>query len=248
MASVRFPPFASIPLALPAVIQAKLAELLFNAVRDFLQKELPQLAKNKEDELNAKLQRISVGDKFLDYLVTDVKPNSFFLLLRFTDFAAKVIPDFSAFPPKFKEIPGLKINLARATGELERHVNLTNSQQPIVRLIDIPAFAVEIAISWEAYSIIIGGGADIGFNQYKVQLDWKKPPLRFYGYLARSNADGFVISVHSPLPFPIPIGSTGIGLSGVGLTYGERFAPRFPQSNPTNAIKEMQRASAKEYV
>jgi hypothetical protein len=219
-------------------MQLKILEWISNALKDFLQKQLPALAKTKEVELNARLAGLAKGDDFFGFPVVDATANSIFLLVRFVDFEAKIIP-------------GLKINLARATVELARRVNLTNASQPPIQVIDVPAYAIEIAIHRDTYDITLGGGADTHivphFAQYRTVVRWDTPTLRLYGFYAESQQGGFIISVHANLPFPIPLGNSGLGLCGVGLTYGERFAAKLKETKG-DPIEEMRKATAEEYV
>ena len=148
-------------------------------------------------------------------------------------------------------LQGLKFRLVRAAIEIERWIDLTHLDRDVVGIRDVPSWAVEIAFTRSGYEISIGGGVDKiqGFKQYRVEVKWETPPIYFRGYLAERDKGGFLFDVDCRLPFCIPLGPTGIGLKGIGLLYGEHFAPelREPGSAET-ALQRMERATALEYV
>jgi hypothetical protein len=71
-----------ISVALTA-LRLKILEWISNALKDFLQKQLPALAKKKEDELNARLAGLAPGEDFFGFPVVDATANSIFLVVRF---------------------------------------------------------------------------------------------------------------------------------------------------------------------
>lgn len=241
-----------LPVHFPSILTGMIALRLGELLRDFIQDDLPGLAKTKEQELNAKILGLKKGDEFLSFPVTGVNAaaNTFTLLYRVAD-KDVAYPVLSTFPPKMEKVPGLKIGLARAEVTLERWINITDSSKAIANFIEIPAFDLALAIRRDEYFIELGGGVDkrLKYQQYLVDLDIMPLELRARGFWAQSDKGGFVISAHSELPFPIPFGNTGLGLTGVGLLYGERFAPWLTGVvKPDDPIEAMQTASAIDYV
>ncbi len=236
---------------LPEIVKAKLYALIFEAIRNFLVKEVPILAAKKQAELNQELATLAVGGSFQSLPVTAATANTVTLLVRGQDMDA-LYPVPNVFPPKLEKIPGLTIGLARADIQIERWINLTDSSKPIVGIVDIQSYAVEITVSKEDhYSIHLGGGHDRlrGYRQFLVELDLLDLDLRFRGYWAQSDKGGFILQLESKLPFPIPIGSTGFGFTDLGILYGERFAPWLKGAvAPKDPIAEMRTADALDYI
>lgn len=241
-----------LPVHFPSILTGMMSLKLGELLRDFIQDDIGDLTKKKEQELNAEILGKKKGDEFLSFIVTDVNAaaNTFTLLYRVAD-QDVAYPVLSTFPPKMEKVPGLKIGLARAEVVLERWINITDSSKPIAKFIEIPAFDLALAIQRDEYFIELGGGVDkrLKYQQYLVDLDIMPLELRARGFWAQSDKGGFVISAHSELPFPIPFGNTGFGLTGVGLLYGERFAPWLTGVvKPDDPIEAMQTASALDYV
>lgn len=241
-----------LPVHFPTILTGMIALKLGELLRDFIQADLPELAKEKEGELNAEILGLKKGDEFLTLPVSDVNAaaNTFTLLYRVAD-KDVAYPLLNTFPPKMEKVPGLKIGLARVEVTLERLINLTDSSKAIANFVEIPAFDLALVIRTDECLIELGGGVDkrLGYQQYLVDLDIMPLELRARGFWAQSDKGGFVISAHSQLPFPIPFGNTGLGLTGIGLLYGERFAPWLTGVvKPDDPIEAMQTASAIDYV
>lgn len=220
------------------VLQAKALQLLFRASKDFIQETVPELAEKYEKELNDKLQKIVAGEKFLDVVdVVHVDQDFFYPLVRFEDTEVSIVP-------------GLKIDLIRATLKVEKKINLTDSSEPPVVINSVPAYAFHLSLERPDYGLAVGGGEDqlAGFRQMLVAVRWDAIPLRLEGYYAEADHGGFVISIHTDLPFPIPLANTGFGLCGIGLTYGERFAPKLTEVVIADPIEELRKASAQDLV
>jgi hypothetical protein len=227
----------NIPGDLEPIFRDQLTHLIGDAVRDFLQKDVPALADKEEKELTGQLQAAHKGGKFLGQPIIDETANTVTILIRFTDLS---IPG----------LKGLKLRLARAAFEIERWVNLTHSDKAIVQIDDVPSFAIEISFE-RGYLISIGGGVDKiqGFKQFRVEISWKAPEIYFRGYLAQRDKGGFLFDVNCRLPFCIPLGPTGLGLKGAGLLYGEHFAPDLREPGSIEPVlQRMEKATAKDYI
>ncbi len=216
-------------------LKAKAVEFIIQATKDFIQETIPNLAKEYETQLNEKLAMIAPGDDFLGLPVVYVEEDYFFPLLRFENISI---------------VSGLKVELIRGTLKVERHVNLTDSSNPPIKIDSIPAYAFYISLEQPNYGLAIGGGEDqlLKFKQMRVAVRWDAVPLRLQGYYAEAEHGGFVITVRTDLPFPIPLANTGFGLCGVGLAYGERFAPRLTERVDADPIEEMRKATAQDFV
>lgn len=231
--------------SIPAALQEKLYELfvkqLFKSISDFITVKLPVLARKKEAELIDQMKHLETRDSFLGFLVIDSTVDTITLL---GDFSNKNIPG----------IPNLKLSVARVAFTITRKIDIV-SDIPKFELVDKPYFfEVELTLSKkDNYSIALGGGVNsretVSYNQYRAEIKWENPAFYLRGYFAKSDADGFLLSINSELKFAIPLGSTGIGLNGIGLLYGEKFAPKFDTfTNADNAIEKLKKATAPDYV
>jgi hypothetical protein len=81
-----------------------------------------------------------------------------------------------------------------------------------------------------------------------VKIRWDEPQLRLIGFYAESDTGGFIIYLHVNWPWPIPLGNSGLALVGIGLTYGERFAPKLSEIIGADPLEEMRKATAEAYV
>lgn len=212
-------------------------ELIYRRVKDFIQETLPELADEYEKRLEEQLGKLKPGDRFLDEIeIALVDDDYWYPVLRFSDI-------------KISQVPGLKIDLITGTLKVSKDLNFKDASRPVT-VDGILAYAFQISLERPDYGLSIGGGRDdiLNFSQYLVAIRWDAIPLNFEGYYAESQHGGFVISVDTDLPFPVPLASTGLGLCGVGLTYGERFAPKLSADDSVDAIEQMRRASAQDYV
>lgn len=231
---------------------------IYEQFSNMLAGDMPKALRDLEDRLNTKLKTIKKGEDFLGLTVIHAPAKSKTIsVFREIDGAEISYPVFDKFPSSSKTIPGLKFDLVRVAVEIRRHINLTKSGDPIFDVINsdlsgpFDEFTIEVAIQRGKYTFRIGGGHDHlrGIkDQYLVGLDLGVPSLRFQGYLAKGVHGGFVLAIDSGLLFPIPLASTGLGLAGLGMKYGERFAPRVSTDGSLDAIEAMRQASAKDYV
>ena len=228
-----------IPGDFPTILIDRFVSAVRDAVRDFIREDVPSLAKEQEDKLNADIKVVKVGGEFLGRPVVAVsdRRDSVTLLVRFVDIG---VP----------RIESLKLRLARAAIEVGRWVNLTTSTKPPLAVLSIPTFAIEIAQKTDGYEITIGGGFDklANFEQYRVGVRWKTPEVYFRGFLAEHDKRGFLIDVHARTQFAIPLSISGLGLSGAGILYGEHFAPELVPGSTESAVERMEKATAQEYV
>ncbi len=227
-----------IPQDFPSILIKQFNDFINNLLQDFVHKEIPRLAAEKEAYLNKQLSKAQVGDSFCDQPVIATSSDTITVLCRFADID---VPGIS----------GLKLRLARGAIEMERWVNLTSSARPLLHVRSVPAYAIEIVQTADSHEIAIGGGVDhlAGFNQFKVGVRWKSPEIIFRGFLAQRDKGGFLIDVHAASQFAIPVGPTGFGIKGAGILYGEHFAPDLRDPGEVgDVIARMERASAQDYV
>lgn len=228
----------SIVLVTQTALTAAALELVYKAVKDFIQETLPGLAEQYEIELNEQISKLKPGDRFLDEIDVAYVDNDFWYpVLRFSDIEVSAVA-------------GLKIDLVRGTLRVRKKINLTDSSTPPIIIDSIRAFAFQVSLERPDYGLSIGGGRDndLNFSQYLVNVRWDAIPLNVEGYYAEAKNGGFVISVETDLPFPVPLGASGLGLCGIGLTYGERFAPKLFENVKEDPIDQMRRASAQDFV
>lgn len=201
------------------------------------------LKQKYEREWTQKLQTAVPGDDFLMFTVTR------------TDLAAPqptVTLLFRVSDASWDKLPVLKLALARAEFRIEPWVNLTDGSKPIVGFHGITSFAIEIDIKTDNYQVGLGYSQDDNPETKSklilVAVKWKSPGFYLLGILGESEKGGLLIDVMADFPFAIPLGPTGLGLCGIGLLYGERFAPLLPGATPQTAIQRMANAEAVEYA
>ncbi len=244
----------SLPGDFSQIVEGVLAGALSQALRDFIREDIPKIAEEQEKAINDRMATLKSGEDFYGFLVEDDSDATHLTLVRTLENAPVSYPLFDAFPPTLKKIKGLKIDLLRGALKIERHVNLTDSRRAVIDVTEVVEVTIEVEIDQKAYTIRVGGGFDKlrkDLEQYLVQVDLKAPPLRFHGLLAKSGGGGFVIYVHSGLPVPIPLGTSCFALTGVGLLYGERFAPWVSGNKPADSVSAMAalgNAKAEDYV
>ena len=231
-----------------AVELPKIPQDFQNILLDFFERILVQevsdvagkLAKTYEQKWTQQLKDAvankKVGSEFLFCTITriDQAANKLTLLFRFTDVDVPFVPQ-------------LKLALARAEVSIEPWINLTDSHKPIISattLHDITSFAIEIDIKTERYQIGIGyaqdDNAETKSKQVLVAVLWRQPPSFYlFGILGKSDKGGLLIDVMGDSPFAIPLGPTGVALKGIGLLYGERFAPLLPGATPQNVMERL---------
>ncbi|RMC64872.1 hypothetical protein [Sinorhizobium meliloti] len=235
-------------LALNALV-ARAAVWGFKELKAFLISQLGDLAKKKEDELNAELANIKKGDMFFGRLVVEVEPTSVLILFRETGinvlkFKSNNTSDFQA---DTEPVEGIYIDLARSVIRIDKTVNLTDAGRPPIKVIDVVTYAIQATVNRENYEISIGGGKEVNYWQFELKVRFDSPEFWASGYYARNDeSKGFIIDLHSILPWPIPLGNSGLALIGLGLIYGERFAPRLTETG--NPLEEMRKAKAENYV
>jgi hypothetical protein len=231
----------SIPRDVESSFGKQLVADINRLLYDFIHSQVPKIAKEQEDKLFGEIRIAQKDGKFLGRIITAATPDTVTLLVRFANVG----------------IPGLehlKFKLLRGEIEIDRYVNLTQMSAPYpVKIRSIPAFAVQIEQRTDNYLISIGGGVsranpNAAFNQYRVEIDFKAAPLYLKGLLVQREKGGFLIDVNCRTGICIPLGP-GFGLKGVGVLYGEHFAPelRDPGSKET-PTERMEHASAPEYV
>jgi hypothetical protein len=228
----------NIPGDIRVILIERFVRFVSGGIRDFIQEDIPRIAEEQEDALNAELAQARVGGKFLSQPIVAETADTVTLLTRFVDVG---IPG----------VENVKLRLARAELEIERRVNLTTSTMPPIFVRDIPAFAIEIVEETKTHQIAIGGGFEeiTGAEQYRVGIRWETPEVYFRGLLAVRENGGFLIDVHSASDFCIPLAASGFGLKGAGLLYGEHFAPDLRDPGSTEpVVARMERASAGEYL
>jgi hypothetical protein len=237
-----------------AKIAAGLGEqAIAKALQEFIQDDIPGIAHDLEAKINANMATLAPGDNLFGFLVEAVDATHL-TLQRTLENLPVSYPVFDHFPPTMQKIAGLKINLLQVALKIEKHVNLTDSRRAVVDVTEVVEITIEIELAQSSYTIRVGGGFDnlrAALEQYLVEVDLKAPPLRFHGFLATSGGGGFVISVHSGLPVPIPLGTSCFALTGVGLLYGERFAPWVSGNKPADSVAAMAalgKATAEDYV
>lgn len=219
-------------------LTAAALNLIYKHLKDYIREDIPELAKKYEKELEAKIASLQRGDKLSDEIeIAFVDDDYWYPSLRYSDLEVSVIP-------------GLKIDLLTGILKVSKKINLHDSSKPPVTIDAICAYTFQITFEDPNYSVSIGGGRDYiqHFSQYLADVRFDCIPLNLKGYYAESQRHGFIISVETDLPFPVPLANTGLGLCGVGLTYGERFAPRLSNDTSEDPIEQMRRASAQDYV
>lgn len=224
---------------------------LYVALREFIE-ALPGIAHDQEIKINAKMATLAPGAHFFGLLVEDVDSNHLTLVKTFDNVEVKY-PVFDRFPPRMEKIEGLKLNLFQPAVKIKKHVNLTDSHRAVIDVTEVVEVTLEIEFSRSDYTIRIGGGVDKlrRLEQYLVHIDLKGPPLHFHGFLATSGGGGLLFKVHSGLPVPIPLGTSCFALTGVGMLYGEHFAPWVSGNKPTDSASAMAalgNATAEDYV
>ncbi|TCL89557.1 hypothetical protein C8J38_11248 [Rhizobium sp. PP-WC-2G-219] len=228
----------SIPRDVAVIVIERLVRYVSDAIRDFIHDDLPRLAKEQEDKLNAQLLQAHVGDKFLSQPIIAETADTITVLVRFVDVG---IPG----------IENVKLRLVRAALEIERRVNLTTSTMPPIFVRHVPAATIEILETAKTHEIAIGGGFDepAGFQQYRAGVRWETPEVYFRGFLAVRDKGGFLIDLFAQSEFCFPLGPSGVGLKGAGVLYGEHFAPDLRDPGSVEpVIARMERASADDYV
>lgn len=242
----------SVPGDFPRVVQGMLQRffqsLLQDDVQPWLEETVSSAATAAELRMNEELKLVSKGETFNSLLVVEASADTVTLLFERSDIDV-AYPVFDTFPPRMESASGLKIDLLRAAIEIKRHVNFTKPNSSLVEVVDLKEFTLEVSLKRTPYLFRIGGGMDklLHMEQYLVGVDLTEVGVRFRGYLAKGPG-GFIIWVHSKLPHPIPLGTTNLALQGLGLEYGERFAPRLSSGVPADPIEEMRKASAIDYV
>ncbi|MBE7516026.1 MAG: hypothetical protein HS105_05385 [Chloracidobacterium sp.] len=105
---------------------------------------------------------------------------------------------------------------------------------PTFSLPDFPySIEVSFAFSGPNYEIAIAGQMVAtrdrdSSSKLSADIRWKDPSLRIRALIGESSRGGVLFNGYSDLPFAIPIASTGLGLSGIGIVYAEGFAPNLP--------------------
>ena len=237
-----------------AKIAAGLGEqAIARALQEFVENNVGRIAHEQEAKINANMAALAPGADFFGFIVEAVDATHL-TLQRTLESLPVSYPIFDHFPPTMQKIAGLKISLLQMALKIEKHVNLTDSRRAVVDVVEVVEITMEVELAQSSYTIRVGGGFDhlrAALEQYLVEVDLKAPPLRFHGFLATSGGGGLVISVHSGLPVPIPLGTSCFALTGVGLLYGERFAPWVSGNKPTEstaAIAALGKATAEDYV
>lgn len=228
----------SIPGDFRRILIERIIRLVNQTIRDFLQEEVPSLAKKQEAVFNCELADAHVGDKFLSLPIIAETATTVTLLARFVDVG---IP----------WVENVRLRLVRAEMEIDRRVNLTDSTMPVICVRHIPAFNIEIVEETKTHQVAIGGGFDENTcsDQYRVGIRWETPEVYFRGFLAVHDKGGFLIDVHTASDFCIPLATSGFGLMGAGLLYGEHFVPDLRDlGSRESVIDRMERARADEYL
>lgn len=228
----------SIGAVTQTALTAAALELVYKAIKDFVQETVPELAKDYEKQLDDQISKLKAGDRFLDEIDVALVDNDFWYpVLRFSDIEVSVVP-------------GMKIDLIRGTLRVTKKINLTDSSKPPITIDSIRAYAFQVSLERPDYGLAIGGGRDddLNFSQYLVNVRWDAIPLNVEGYYAEAKNGGFIVSVETDLPFPVPLANSGLGLCGIGLTYGERFAPKLFENIAEDPVDQMRRASAQDFV
>jgi|GEM_PF-3692519 len=195
-------------------------------------------AKAYGEKLTKELQSKKEGETFLFAEVGQVDEAANRVILKVT------VPPFNV-----PLIPGLKIGLATAEFDTLRNINLEDGK-PIIEA-KLVSFAIEIDLSEkDRYEIRLGYAQDKSIaNQSRIVLvgiKWSDPKFSLLGILGSSDRGGILIDVKAESPIAIPLATTGLGLKGIGLIYGKRFAPLLSGSG--DAMERLETADAKAYV
>lgn len=137
---------------------------------------------------------------------------------------------FSTAALSIDEFVGIAIPSLIARIPLVPHIDVIDGL-PTFSLPDFPySIEVSFAFSGPNYEIAIAGQmiaktAEDSNSSLSADIRWKDPSLRIRALIRESSRGGVLFNGYSDLPFAIPIASTGLGLSGIGVVYAEGFAP-----------------------
>ncbi len=205
-----------------------------------------KIAENIESLVNDGLKNAKTGEKlFDDFLVVAVEESRNTIVLE----VERSNGDFF----------GIKIDFIKIQFRMERWINLTK-QSKLLEIVGNPtAVFLEATFSrgevGDSIVITLGGGYDdsvenpsLSYVQYLASAAIDVLDLKLKGLWVNSNNDGFLISLHSRLPTPIPMGPT-FTLQGAGLIYGEKMVPRLDGRGKPNNVKEaLDESQALDYV
>jgi hypothetical protein len=231
----------NIPGDFPTIIADAVAVRIFKELAAYVRDEVGGLAEKYEKEWTDNLKKVRTGGDFLGLKVT-----------RGNDPAENVVlrVELSGDVPG---VPGLKIGMATAEVVIERSINLTTSGKPPVNIVGILSFAIELELSKkENYKIRLGYAQDESIASQSrivlVSVEWKNPQFRLLGLLGQTDKGGILIDVQGESPAAVPLGASGFGLKGVGLLYGEHFAPMVNGAVAGNAMEKLASADAGAYA
>jgi len=110
---------------------------------------------------------------------------------------------------------------------------------PVPSSVAIRALMLEASVTTQGFDVKIGGGYDETttppYVVARVVLRMKSLGITFDAFIGGISKDGFELTL-GELPVCIPLGSTGLAISGITGTYASNFFPRLgspPPANPT---------------
>jgi hypothetical protein len=108
---------------------------------------------------------------------------------------------------------------------------------PIPSTVTIRALMLEASVNTQGFDVKIGGGYDETttppYEVARVVLRMKGLGITFDAFIGGMSKDGFELTL-GELPVCIPLGSTGLAISGITGTYANNFFPRLGTPPPKN--------------
>jgi hypothetical protein len=227
-----------IPGGFPWILQEMFEATVSKGLGAYIRAEAEKYERTFTQQLKAAVP----GDDFLGQKVTRVDAAADRATLQVT-----------LSPQDVPGVPGLRLGAAKAEFLVERWINLTDSSKPPIKIIETTSFSIQLELSKkENYELKLGYAQDDSIaNQTRIifaSVDWKNPQFRLLGLLGRTDKGGILIDVEGESPAAIPLGGTPSGLKGIGLLYGEHFAPLLPGAVPGNAMDSLGSADAGAYA
>ncbi|EJN23812.1 hypothetical protein PMI36_02569 [Pseudomonas sp. GM79] len=231
-----------IPGDFPGILEEASRIVLIIRLDDFKKSGDGNILKNWEQSWTDELKTAQPGHEFFGMKVVHVDntADTATLQLRLTDYP---VP----------HMPGLKIGEASVDLVVARWVNLTTDTKPPIQVLKVDGFSLDIELSKTKNQTIRLGYAqdDNVANQSRivlVSIKWDAPKFSLFGLLGKTNQGGLLIDVQGESPVAIPLGATGVGLKGIGLLYGEHFAPALDGAVAGNAMEHLAKADAGSYA
>ncbi|APV39842.1 hypothetical protein PFAS1_10970 [Pseudomonas frederiksbergensis] len=230
-----------IPGDFPEILKELFRNQLDLELRAF-QQLVDKLRHKYELQFSDELKAARPGDTFLGLKVTnfDELADTATLQVRVTDADVPFVP-------------GLKIGEATADFIVIRRINLTDNTAPLIDVRGVEGFSIELNLRKEkSYEIRLGYAQDDSIQTQSrivlVGVKWEEPRFGVLGLLGKTNKGGLLIDLQGESPIAIPLGATGFGLKGIGILYGEHFAPRLDGAVAGNALEHLAKADAGSYA